>query len=618
MSRRSTLQIAPRPTGRGTVSTAEPTTPTIRPGSSASSLSAGVLGTAGFNPTQWHAFQRATQPGYFGWLDHVRAAAACTRPIRLSGWVETTHPGTGHRLVHSDTAGMPDGVIYKACGNRRARVCPACARTYQRDAYQLLRAGLVGGKGVPDTVSQHPAVFVTLTAPSFGLIHARVIKNHTCRDRRRCDCRPEPCRARTHGETGLCEHGNPTVCFARHEADDKRVGRPMCLDCYDHDHQAVWNLFCSGELWRRTKQAAERYLAQLAKQRGIPPVYVPGPGGKARPKPPVRIAHGKAAEFQARGAIHFHALLRLDGVDPADPDAVIPPSAGFNSVDLDEAITYAAEHTAYTSPPHPDRPDGWPIVWGDEGQGRYAYVRHITLTGRGEVTDQMVAGYLAKYATKSTEVTGHQSTRITAQDIDQHADPDGEHTARLIDACWRLGRPTHTPVPLSQRPAKPHPATRLGPSWTCRTCGTHTRLRVCPQCTVPAQGAVDTEAPNPTRRGTYQGVRRWAHMLGFGGHFLTKARRYSLTFRDLRAARITYRRTQDPGPTYAPIRTADHTEETTLVVGVLTYAGSGWRTTGDALLANTAADQARKRTEAGREELAHEIGSLLVAVRPAA
>jgi Replication initiator protein, pSAM2 len=30
-------------------------------------------------------------------------------------------------------------------------------------------------------------------------------------------------------------------------------------------------------------------------------------------------------------------------------------------------------------------------------------------------------------------------------------------------------------------------------------------------------------------------------MLGFGGHFLTKARRYSIRFRDLRDARINYR-----------------------------------------------------------------------------
>jgi hypothetical protein len=95
-------------------------------------------------------------------------------------------------------------------------------------------------------------------------------------------------------------------------------------------------------------------------------------------------------------------------------------------------------------------------------------------------------------------------------------------------------------------------------------------------------------------------------MLGFGGHFLTKARRYSIRFRDLREARISYRRSQDTGPEHGPIRTADHTDETVLVVGTFTYAGTGWHTTGDALLANTDADQARKRRQAGRDELADE------------
>ena len=43
---------------------------------------------------------------------------------------------------------MPDGVIYKSCGNRRASVCPHCAEVYRRDAFQLIRAGMIGGKGV--------------------------------------------------------------------------------------------------------------------------------------------------------------------------------------------------------------------------------------------------------------------------------------------------------------------------------------------------------------------------------------------------------------------------------------------------------------------------------------
>jgi hypothetical protein len=97
-------------------------------------------------------------------------------------------------------------------------------------------------------------------------------------------------------------------------------------------------------------------------------------------------------------------------------------------------------------------------------------------------------------------------------------------------------------------------------------------------------------------------------MLGFGGHFLTKARRYSVTFRLLRDTRITFRRTEsrtdiNPGT----VRTADHLDETTLIVGVLTFAGVGWHNNGDALLANTAAAMARARQEAAREELAHEM-----------
>jgi hypothetical protein len=98
-------------------------------------------------------------------------------------------------LSERSTRDLPDGVIYKPCGNRRATVCPHCSKVYQRDAYQIVRSLLVGGKGVPETVAQHPAVFPTLTAPSFGEVHTRVAQRHTCTDRRRCDCRPDPCHA---------------------------------------------------------------------------------------------------------------------------------------------------------------------------------------------------------------------------------------------------------------------------------------------------------------------------------------------------------------------------------------------------------------------------------------
>nr|WP_205864255.1 replication initiator [Planosporangium mesophilum] len=548
---------------------------------------------------------------YDRWLDHVRPAAGCTRPIRLTGTIDTHDKATGARLARVDTATLPDGVLYKACGNRRHTVCPSCAETYRRDAFQLIRAGLVGGKGVPESVATHDAVFPTFTAPSFGTVHTRVVRKHTCTGRRRCDCRAEPCHVRR-DSPGRCEHGQPTVCFARHEENDPRLGKPLCLDCYDHDHQVVWN-YHAGELWRRTKQAIERHLARLATKRGISPVIVRTATGNLREVPPVRVSHGKVAEFQARGAVHFHALVRLDGVDPDDPDAIVPAPDGITADDLDDAIHTAAAQAAFTTPPHPDNLEGWRIAWGDQ-----FLVKHITMRGEGEVTDLMAAAYLAKYATKSTEATGHRSARLTPDTIDDHADADGDHTARLLDACWRLGRPTHTPQPLADRPRPARSATALRSQWTCPTCGNTTRLAVCPHC--PASAPVDTYVSKPEMDNPYAGLRRWAHMLGFGGHFLTKARRYSTTFGLLREARTAYRRTEHLHGPDDWAHADDHTaEDTTLVVGTLTFAGVGWHTFGDALLANTVAALARARHATGREEIDHEIGTALaVGVLPVA
>src|SRR5262249_24892795 len=212
----------------------------------------------------------------------------------------------------------------------------------------------------------------------------------------------------------------------RHGSDDRRLGQPLCPGCYDHDSHVVWNN-ASGELWRRTKQAIEGHLGQLARHRGLPPVWVRDSKGNLRAVSPVRVSHGKAAEFQARGAVHFHALLRLDGYDPGDPDAIIPPPPEITAADLDDAIRYAVATIAFTTSAHSQRPGGWRITWGDQVD-----VRAVTMRGNNPVTDAMVAGYLAKYSTKATEITGHTSARITKDTIDLYASAHGTHTERLI------------------------------------------------------------------------------------------------------------------------------------------------------------------------------------------
>ena len=91
-------------------------------------------------------------------------------------------------------------------------------------------------------------------------------------------------------------------------------------------------------------------------------------------------------------------------------------------------------------------------------------------------------------------------------------------------------------------------------------------------------------------------------MLGFGGHFLTKSRRYSVTFRPLRDTRVIFRRQQSSGPAQ-PEDQGVAEQPTTLVVNFLDFVGAGWHSAGDAMLANTAAAMARERREVARDAL---------------
>jgi hypothetical protein len=100
-------------------------------------------------------------------------------------------------------------------------------------------------------------------------------------------------------------------------------------------------------------------------------------------------------------------------------------------------------------------------------------------------------------------------------------------------------------------------------------------------------------------------VRSQARLLpttGSCGHFATKSRRYSTTRRALKTARRQWRRARHYARRAAH-NTAEHTdEETTLIVGALTFAGVGYRNTGDQWLALTAAAQAREQRQTAKEE----------------
>jgi len=114
------------------------------------------------------------------WADTVARVGNCAHPIKLRGSTETIDPATGEVLSSYHSADEPFGVAYVACGNRRASECLACSRFYAADMFDLIRAGVTGGKTVPESVADHPLVFATLTAPSFGKIHTRPSGGRPC------------------------------------------------------------------------------------------------------------------------------------------------------------------------------------------------------------------------------------------------------------------------------------------------------------------------------------------------------------------------------------------------------------------------------------------------------
>src|SRR5690606_39036864 len=147
--------------------------------------------------------------------------------------------------------------------------------------------------------------------------------------------------------------------------------------------------------------------------------------------------------------------------------------------------------------------------------GTQVDVRPVTSYGQTEgerpASAAAVAGYIAKYATKGAETAGAVDGRIHhARDMVML--PVRAHVLRMISTCWWLGGlPEFAPL----------------------------------------------------------GLRRWAHMLGYGGHFSTKSRRYSTTLTALRQARADHRAEQQRDALGLPACS-------TVTVGRWHYAGRGY------------------------------------------
>jgi len=297
---------------------------------------------------------RAGDPKRERWLQQVRRTGGCRYPVRLRGVVLR-----GDERVYS-TVEEPDGALMVRCGNRREACCPSCAYEYRGDMWQLVYAGLAGGRrGVPEQVAEHPQVFASLTAPSFGPVH------------------------------GQPDNGRPCRCGQRHDADDAELGAAIDPATYDYEGAVLWNWHAPA-LWNRFVIELARVLAGRA-----------GLSERAWRKR-VRIAFAKVAEFQARGLVHFHAIIRLDGAE----DRALAPGVDVSPEELCDAIRQAA---------------GRARLDGDAGDGETVELRfgeqlHIRVLAGAEdgreLSPGQVAAYVAKYSCKAS----HE--QITSRDTD--------------------------------------------------------------------------------------------------------------------------------------------------------------------------------------------------------
>jgi len=463
------------------------------------------------DPEAWERFER-----------QLRSTGYCRRPVRLRGQVDAIDLATGEVRTSYSTTPEPDETLLKCCGNRREAVCPSCAETYRGDAFQLVAAGLRGGKGVPEMVATHPMLFLTLTAPSFGLVHSR---------RLTAGGEARRCRPRRHGE--VCRHGLRLSCGELHADDDPKLGEPLCPECFDYEHAVLWNAMAP-ELWRRTAIRIPRELARLV---GI---------SQRQLHRRVRVSYVKVAEYQRRGALHFHVLIRLDASQPPDnADEVEPPPNEFTCELLARAALGAVEHASVASP----TPEASPGAAGQTAPreikwGLQTEMRALPAGNENAKEAVATAAYIAKYATKSTEAAGGLMHRLDASDL--RALKVRPHVRRLVERAWRLGGEQHL-----------------------------AGLR----------------------------VRRWAHALGFRGHCFTKSRRYSTTFKQLRQARHQHVQRRLHGGEPRDPWNRPMSEGGSIEHRRWTYTGRGYRTLGDAWLAESAAARAREQRRVAREEV---------------
>jgi hypothetical protein len=449
-------------------------------------------------------------------------------------------------------------------------------------------------------VAGHPAVFATLTAPSFGAVHAHLLD---------ADGRPRCCRPRR--DAPVCRHGVSLACSVRHAADDPCLGEPLCPACFDYDGAVVWNNLL-GELWRRTTIYLPRKLAALA---GMT---------QKRVHELVRVSYIRVAEYQHRGLVHVHPLIRLDRRMPVYRGGEVrPPDRRFTVQLLEDALRATAEMVSVNVP---DELGAGTVRWG-------AQLDVHQLAGDDEQRRRW-ASYLAKYSTKSTEQAGGLLHRVHRGEVEHvHV---REHVRSYLRAAFELHDRVSAAIRADEPVGwvsvpRPAPATSRDPNGLVlgvleaistgervlvrlqdggENVGQITRrtahglvLDTGAEVALAKVRAITSAPPQTPKRDTRdRRLAACAHAFGYRGHCLTKSRRWSTTFKKLRQAREDHVREQLLAGSDRKQRELAQLADDERITA-FEFVGVGHLTTADAFLAAQAAARARENRELAREAL---------------
>jgi hypothetical protein len=205
--------------------------------------------------------------------------------------------------------------------------------------------------------------------------------------------------------------------MAIHHSNDGALGQPLCADCYDYRGAVLFNWWAP-ELWRRFTINLRRSLAALLEYRETELVQR------------VRVSFAKVAEFQRRGLVHFHAIIRLDGPGPG----WVAPLVDVSLARLQDAVRDAIDRTRLVV--GASHREALALRWGGEND-----VKPIGAgadLSENQLTPETVAAYVSKYAIKGSEDFGIGGRPLAGDEARRRG--LSEHVARMIDTADELAR----------------------------------------------------------------------------------------------------------------------------------------------------------------------------------